>query len=76
MVPKKNKRKKYLEELRTMSLDDLVKKLSEYKRELLTLRLKKVGEELTDNSQFRKVSIKIARTYTIIKEKNMKSYAS
>lgn len=76
MAPKKNKRKNYLEELRTMSLDDLVKKLSEYKRELLALRLKKIGEELTDNSQFRKVGIKIAMVYTIIKEKNMKSYAS
>lgn len=76
MAVKNIKKKDYLKKMRSLSLDNLMKKLYELKRELLTLRFQKAGGELKDVSQFKKVKINIAIAYNIIKEKNKKSYAS
>jgi large subunit ribosomal protein L29 len=56
-------------ELRKLSLQDLLKKEEELKREILNLRFKKQIEGLKDKMAIRKARRDLARVLTIIREK-------
>ncbi|AHE96522.1 50S ribosomal protein L29 [Thermocrinis ruber] len=58
-------------ELRKLSLQDLLKKEEELRREILNLRFKKQIEGLKDKMAIRKARRDLARVLTIIKEKQM-----
>jgi large subunit ribosomal protein L29 len=58
-------------ELRKLSLEDLLKKEEELRREILRLRFKKQIEGLKDKMAIRKARRDLARVLTIIREKQM-----
>jgi large subunit ribosomal protein L29 len=58
-------------ELRNLSLQDLLKKEQELRREILNLRFKKQIEGLKDKMAIRKARRDLARVLTIIREKQM-----
>jgi ribosomal protein L29 len=58
-------------ELRKLSLEDLLKKEEELRREILNLRFKKQIEGLKDKMAIRKARRDLARVLTIIREKQM-----
>ncbi|MCI4459259.1 MAG: 50S ribosomal protein L29 [Thermocrinis sp.] len=58
-------------ELRNLSLQDLLKKEEELRREILNLRFKKQIEGLKDKMAIRKARKDLARVLTIIREKQM-----
>jgi large subunit ribosomal protein L29 len=58
-------------ELRKLSLEDLLKKEEELRRQILTLRFKKQIEGLKDKMAIRKARRDLARVLTIIREKQM-----
>ena len=58
-------------ELRKLSLQDLLKKEEELRREILNLRFKKQIEGLKDKMAIRKAKRDLARVLTIIREKQM-----
>ncbi|MFZ8858998.1 MAG: 50S ribosomal protein L29 [Thermocrinis sp.] len=58
-------------ELRKLSLQDLLKKEEELRREILNLRFKKQIEGLKDKMAIRKARRDLARVLTIIREKQM-----
>jgi len=58
-------------ELRKLSLQDLLKKEEELRREILNLRFKKQIEGLKDKMAIRKTRRDLARVLTIIREKQM-----
>ncbi len=58
-------------ELRKLSLEDLLKKEEELRRQILTLRFKKQIEGLKDKMAIRKARKDLARVLTIIREKKM-----
>ena len=58
-------------ELRKLSLQDLLKKEEELRREILNLRFKKQIERLKDKMAIRKTRRDLARVLTIIREKQM-----
>jgi|UniRef100_A0A7C5WY21 large subunit ribosomal protein L29 len=58
-------------ELRNLSLQDLLKKEEELRREILNLRFKKQIEGLKDKMAIRKARRDLARVLTIIREKQM-----
>jgi large subunit ribosomal protein L29 len=58
-------------ELRKLSLEDLLKKEEELRRQILTLRFKKQIEGLKDKMAIRKAKRDLARVLTIIREKQM-----
>jgi LSU ribosomal protein L29P len=58
-------------ELRKLSLEDLLKKEEELRRQILSLRFKKQIEGLKDKMAIRKARRDLARVLTIIREKQM-----
>lgn len=60
------------EELRKLSLKDLMKKEEELRRELLRLRFKKKIEGLPNPMQIRNTRRDLARILTIIREKKLR----
>jgi large subunit ribosomal protein L29 len=58
-------------ELRKLSLEDLLKKEEELRRQILILRFKKQIEGLKDKMVIRKARKDLARVLTIIREKQM-----
>jgi large subunit ribosomal protein L29 len=58
-------------ELRKLSLEDLLKKEEELRRQILSLRFKKQIEGLKDKMAIRKARKDLARVLTIIREKQM-----
>ena len=58
-------------ELRKLSLEDLLKKEEELRRQILILRFKKQIEGLKDKMAIRKARKDLARVLTIIREKQM-----
>jgi len=58
-------------ELRKLSLEGLLKKEEELRREILNLRFKKQIEGLKDKMAIRKARRDLARVLTIIREKQM-----
>ncbi|MCC6064198.1 MAG: 50S ribosomal protein L29 [Thermocrinis sp.] len=58
-------------ELRKLSLEDLLKKEEELRRQILILRFKKQIEGLKDKMAIRKARRDLARVLTIIREKQM-----
>ncbi|MFZ8786135.1 50S ribosomal protein L29 [Thermocrinis sp.] len=58
-------------ELRKLSLQDLLKKEEELRKEILNLRFKKQIEGLKDKMAIRKARRDLARVLTIIREKQM-----
>jgi large subunit ribosomal protein L29 len=58
-------------ELRKLSLEDLLKKEEELRRQILILRFKKRIEGLKDKMAIRKARRDLARVLTIIREKQM-----
>ena len=58
-------------ELRKLSLEDLLKKEEELRRQILVLRFKKQIEGLKDKMAIRKARRDLARVLTIIREKQM-----
>jgi len=58
-------------ELRKLSLEDLLKKEEELRRQILILRFKKQIEGLKDKTAIRKARRDLARVLTIIREKQM-----
>ena len=58
-------------ELRNLSLQDLLKKEEELRREILNLRFKKQIEGLKDKMAIRKARRDLARVLTVIREKQM-----
>jgi large subunit ribosomal protein L29 len=58
-------------ELRKLSLQDLLKKEEELRREILNLRFKRQIEGLKDKMAIRKARRDLARVLTIIREKQM-----
>ncbi len=61
-----------VEELRKLSLKDLMKKEEELKKELLRLRFKKKIEGLPNPMQIRNTKRDLARVLTIIREKQLR----
>ncbi len=62
-------------ELRKLSLQDLIKKEQELRRELLRLRFKKKIEGLPNPMEIRKVKKDLARVLTFIREKQLRGEA-
>lgn len=60
------KSNKYLDELKTKSLEQLAVELSTAKKELFDLRLKNATNQLENTSKIRQVRKNIARIETII----------
>ena len=60
------KSNKYLDELKTKSLEQLAVELSSAKKELFDLRLKNATNQLENTSKIREVRKNIARIETII----------
>jgi len=58
-------------ELRKLSLEDLLKKEEELRRQILSLRFKKQIEGLKDKMAIRKARRDLARVLTIIREKQV-----
>jgi large subunit ribosomal protein L29 len=58
-------------ELRKLSLEDLLKKEEELRRQILSLRFKRQIEGLKDKMAIRKARRDLARVLTIIREKQM-----
>ncbi len=63
------------EELRKLSLKDLMKKEEELRKELLRLRFKKKIEGLPNPMQIRNTKRDLARVLTIIREKQLRGEA-
>lgn len=61
-----------VEELRKLSLKDLLKKEEELRRELLRLRFKKKIEGLPNPMQIRNTRRDLARVLTLIREKQLR----
>ncbi len=66
----------FLQRIKTLSLEELVKELFSLKRELFSLRFQKVMKEITDTSRFRIIKKNIARISTEfhIRKYNEKTY--
>ncbi|MDW8066177.1 MAG: 50S ribosomal protein L29 [Aquificaceae bacterium] len=62
-------------ELRKLSLQDLLKKEEELRRELLRLRFKKKIEGLPDPMKIRNTKRDLARVLTLIREKQLRGEA-
>jgi large subunit ribosomal protein L29 len=58
-------------ELRTKSDDDLLDMYDDLKEELYILRLNKSTGELIDTTEFRKTKRTLARTLTILREREL-----
>ena len=63
------KSRKYNEELRTQSVDDLSAQLTEAKKELFNLRFQNATNQLDNTDRIKEVRRNIARIQTIISEK-------
>jgi large subunit ribosomal protein L29 len=61
------------EEIRALSLDAVQAQVNDAKEELMKLRFQQATGELTDYSRLRFTRRKIARLYTILKEKEAAS---
>jgi large subunit ribosomal protein L29 len=61
------------EEIRALSLDAVLAQVNDAKEELMKLRFQQATGELTDYSRLRFTRRKIARLYTILKEKEAES---
>jgi large subunit ribosomal protein L29 len=61
------------EKLRNMTNLELMDKLKDSKEELFNLRFQMATGHLTNNARVRVVRKQIARIYTILKEKELKS---
>ncbi|WPM32332.1 50S ribosomal protein L29 [Hydrogenobacter sp. T-2] len=59
-------------DLRKLSLQDLIKKEQELRRELFRLRIKKKVEGLPNPMQIRNTRRDLARVLTLIKEKQLR----
>lgn len=59
-----------LKELQAMNIAQLRDKLDDLQRELFQLKLNAVNSHIKDGSQFKKLKKNIARTLTIINQKN------
>ena len=64
-----------LEEMRTLSVDDLVKKIGEAHQELFNLRLKLSTRQLANHRELPRVRREIARMETILREKQLSQAA-
>ena len=58
-------------ELRELTGDELVTKLRESKEELFNLRFQMATGQLTNNHRLRIVRQEIARTYTVLREREL-----
>jgi large subunit ribosomal protein L29 len=58
-------------ELRELTDDELVTKLRESKEELFNLRFQMATGQLTNNHRLRVVRHEIARTYTVLREREL-----
>ncbi|MFH1347897.1 MAG: 50S ribosomal protein L29 [Candidatus Margulisiibacteriota bacterium] len=56
-------------ELRELTIDELNKKVSELRRELMLARFAKVNQQLKNPLKLRELRHAIARTLTVIREK-------
>ncbi|RKQ61901.1 LSU ribosomal protein L29P [Thermovibrio guaymasensis] len=65
--------KKYTEELRQKSTEELQKMVVELKEKLLKLRFKNVFGQLENPMEIRKVRRQIARILTILRERGVKA---
>ena len=63
------KTSKYLEELKTQSVDSLNQQLVDAKKELFNLRFQNATNQLDNTSRIKEVRKNIARIQTIITEK-------
>ena len=64
------KSNKFVEELKSMSTEELNKKLKELKEELFTLRFQHAINQLDNPQKIVEVKRNIARVMTILSEKN------
>ena len=64
------KSNKFVEELKSMSTEELNKKLKELKEELFTLRFQHAINQLDNPQKMVEVKKNIARVMTILSEKN------
>ena len=62
-----------INELRKLSTEELNTKISEYKRELLDLRLKNATGALDKPSKINELKKEVARMKTIINERNLEA---
>jgi large subunit ribosomal protein L29 len=58
-------------ELRELTDDELITKLRESKEELFNLRFQMATGQLTNNHRLRIVRREIARTYTVLREREL-----
>ena len=64
------KSNKFVEELKSMSTEELNKKLKELKEELFTLRFQHAINQLDNTQKIVEVKRNIARVMTVLSEKN------
>ena len=64
------KSNKFVEELKSMSTEELNKKLKELKEELFTLRFQHAINQLDNPQKITEVKKNIARVMTVLSEKN------
>ena len=60
-----------VDEIRALSNEEIVKKLEEAHQELFNLRFRLATRQLTNHREIRKVKRKIARTKTILREREL-----
>jgi large subunit ribosomal protein L29 len=58
-------------ELRELTVEELITKLRESKEELFNLRFQTATGQLTNNHRLRTVRQEIARTYTVLREREL-----
>lgn len=62
-----------IKELRSLSIEDLNKKITESKKELFDLRLKQAAGQLEKPSRMRELRKDVARMKTIIRERELEN---
>ncbi|MBN8827088.1 MAG: 50S ribosomal protein L29 [Sphingobacteriia bacterium] len=67
-----SKKSEIKDNLKDLSIKQLQDKVVEFKKELMTLRFRKVNNDLQNTARYRIVKRDIARILTIINEKKLK----
>jgi large subunit ribosomal protein L29 len=66
------KSKKYIEELRGMTKEDVKSRLRDLSEELMKLRFRKASGQLEKSHVVRDVKVKMAQASTVLKEASLK----
>ena len=64
---------KFKEDMQALDRDALIEKLTEFKRDLFSLRLNATTAHVKDYSQYKKLRKNIARVYSFLEQKERSS---